>query len=1243
MNMEQYLAHTDYALWEKNGRKLEFNGKEPIGFDKTKVKCYNYHRRGHFARDCRSARNSRNKSRDVGNAGYKGRDNGKRHAKEEGENELVVQDRLGYDSQFHEKEMLDIIEEEVTETVFDNRSSDEENSLANDRLDDSIYKFKISETVTSFSKDHKDAPETSTGNVEKPKEDRSSAPFIQDWKTDNDNDSIFRLEPIPAKINFVKADKMAKKSVLPTNVGKGTGHRERRLVWNSVQRINDQNKFASTSVFTRSGRIPVSAAKPKAAASTSAAKPVNTAGPKQSVNFSKSRKAVSAIKGNKVNVVKTSAGCVWRPRVNDIDQLSKDNRWICTRVDYGHPQQALKNKEIVNSRCSGHMTGNKAYVTDYQEINDGGFVAFGSSRVSVGNQTDKNAGPQDTNGNADDKATDDKPTDDIGSKIIEEPVNKEDQTYRDELDELMSQEKEVSDAADALRQEFEQGCIDQRGVTNSGSTNSFNTISHSVNVASTSVTFSANGPSSPHLDAFIPANTLLHVDQDDSQIPNLEDIAKLHITGIFNSAYDDDLDIFNSLVQSVGAEADFNSLKSSTIVSPIPTHRVHLDHPKDQIIGDPKSAVQTKGMEKKSSEAHALIPDEFYEGAYVLLKTAASTPIETQKSLVKDEEAADVDVHLYRSMIGSLMYLTASRPDIMFAVCACSRFQVTPKLTHLHAVKRIFRRLISWQWKKQTFVATSTTEAEYVTTANCCRQNTATSKTVNSVKQIHVIVDGKAVVISESLVRSDLLFNDEDGKVTSLFDSMLVQHQAPEGEGSAIAPEPQPTPSTSQPNISELQTVPLQTKTHPTISHEPHTETHIEQILPSSFTYQRKHKKNHKHKKAKKVTELPQTSVPLDHEADEAVHEEGSYDLPLLEVNTSGSGEDNIEHQDDLTDVVPPTPHDSPLSRGHIPGSDKGRPNLLELMNICTYLSNKVLALEETKNTQDKVITRLKWRVRRLEKKRKTRTLQPIKRRLFKGRVKTFIDNSLGEDASKQERNDDKTKELNLTDGADIKMLVKDKGGGEKGGSTADQILPLLRLRSEKAKEKGVAFRDVEEPLRLTRSTTTLQPLLTSDPKDKGKGVLVEEEPEKLEKVGIKARMDADHELVVRMTHEEQEKYTIKERVRLLAEYFEMRKNQLAAEKAEVIRNKPPTRTQVKNMMITYLKHMGRKKSVEPESKGKKGKRIKRFADSTLKHKSSKKKKMMQEQESKKSDEKESADYEHEKEELRMWLTVVSD
>ncbi|GKG40490.1 hypothetical protein Tco_0467267, partial [Tanacetum coccineum] len=69
---------------------------------------------------------------------------------------------------------------------------------------------------------------------------------------------------------------------------------------------------------------------------------------------------------------------------------------------------------------------------------------------------------------------------------------------------------------------------------------------------------------------------------------------------------------------------------------------------------------------------------------------SASTPTDLEKPLVQD---GDVDEHLYRSMIGSLMYLTTSRPDIMFAVCACARFQVSPKSPHLLAVKRIIRYL----------------------------------------------------------------------------------------------------------------------------------------------------------------------------------------------------------------------------------------------------------------------------------------------------------------------------------------------------------------------------------------------------------------------------------------------------------------------------------------------------------------------------------------------------------------------
>ncbi|GJY75251.1 putative ribonuclease H-like domain-containing protein, partial [Tanacetum coccineum] len=95
------------------------------------------------------------------------------------------------------------------------------------------------------------------------------------------------------------------------------------------------------------------------------------------------------------------------------------------------------------------------------------------------------------------------------------------------------------------------------------------------------------------------------------------------------------------------------------------------------------------------------------------------TPMETQKALLKDADGEDVDQHLYRSMTGSLMYLTSSRPDIMFAVCACARFQVNPKSSHLHDVKRIFRylkgqpKLGLWYPKDLSFDLVAYTDSDY--------------------------------------------------------------------------------------------------------------------------------------------------------------------------------------------------------------------------------------------------------------------------------------------------------------------------------------------------------------------------------------------------------------------------------------------------------------------------------------------------------------------------------------------------
>ncbi|GJX17887.1 putative ribonuclease H-like domain-containing protein [Tanacetum coccineum] len=411
---------------------------------RTKVECYNCHRRCHFAKECMA----------LSNQGNRNRDDPRRNAPVDTSttNTLVVQDGivhqvqdskrekddlklklekfeessknltklinsqisakdktgLGYDSQMNESELNNIHmnESEVVHSVFNSRESDVDDSPVNDRfkigegfhavpppytgnympsrpdlsfvgLDESVFQSAVRKTTTSVPETETSISKTSKDIIEKPKTVRPSAPIIEEWDTDSDNDSVFKPKFDQTKQSYKKI-KFCQ-------------------IWN----------FVPTAVATKSGQVPVNADKqssPRAATSISTARPVNTAASKPKVNdalpttysyfkahspvrrvfnqksaaktnnFNKKvntarvnnvttagpKAVVSAAEGNGENAIKSSTCLIWRPTGN------------------GNPQYTLQDQRIFNSGCSRHMTGNKSFLTDYQDI-DGGFVAFRGS------------------------------------------------------------------------------------------------------------------------------------------------------------------------------------------------------------------------------------------------------------------------------------------------------------------------------------------------------------------------------------------------------------------------------------------------------------------------------------------------------------------------------------------------------------------------------------------------------------------------------------------------------------------------------------------------------------------------------------------------------------------------------------------------------------------------------------------------------------------------------------------------
>nr|GEV62505.1 hypothetical protein [Tanacetum cinerariifolium] len=505
-------------------------------------------------------------------------------------------------------------------------------------------------------------------------------------------------------------------------------------------------------------------------------KKVNTTKPKAAVNAAKAKAKHNDVKGKRGNVVKASSCWAWKPKHNVLDHVSRYSNASITinKFDYGNLQEHLQDKRAIDSGCSRHMIWNMSFLTDYKEINRG-YIAFGGNPKG---------------GKIIGKGTKDETSSTLKSFItrVENLMNLRVKVIRcDNGTELKNREMNQFCEVKGIMRQYsvamtpqqnkvakkrnrtlieaartmlayskmpttfwaeavntacyvqnrvdenlskENKCNDQREEDNTNSTNRVNTVTSNINVASSS--------------RVKVVGTNISIDLPlDLNMPLLKDI------GIFKDSHDDE-DVF-------GTKADFYNLDSTFQVSPIPTTRIHKDHPIEQVIGDLHSTPQIRRM-SKNLEEHGLVgtviprTDNKHlqnylfacflsqlepkkeqgkassSGAYIGRGFSdvkkVSTLMETSKPLLKDEDGEEVDVHMYRSMIGSLMYLTSSRPDIMF----------------------------------DTVVANSTTEAEYVVASSCYGQ----IRTINDDVQLQALIDGKKVVINEASIRHDLKLNDAE-------------------------------------------------------------------------------------------------------------------------------------------------------------------------------------------------------------------------------------------------------------------------------------------------------------------------------------------------------------------------------------------------------------------------------------------------------------------------------------------------
>ncbi|GJU57290.1 ribonuclease H-like domain-containing protein [Tanacetum coccineum] len=425
-------------FYKKTGRKLQFDAKEPVGFDKTKVECYNCHKTGHFARECRTKGNQDSRRRDAWNSGNK---DGRRSGKQEDSKALVTIDGEGVDWTSHSEE-----EEDYALMACNSSGSDTEVTSCLHECKESYAKLKkmydaqreqlsdASIEIKAYTQGLKKVeaqlvahqqgqlwfvtargmhavPPPMTGNY-MPSGPDSDAPIIKEYESDSEDKYVsiptkeqetpsFANQQVKSpretiKNHFThsknpKVDKkklgygftaracfvcgslnhlirdcdfhekrMAKQAELNDRLNRNSSLKEIRPLWNNLQRVNKQNQFVPTAILTRTGKILVNTAR------ASGTKKVSTA------RHSFNRQAVLTSAAMKVNYVKPSVNKVNTAKVNVVSTIGGKGKLLLS------PQQVVigDHKDTTGTK---HMTGNKAYLAEYQDFN-GGPVAFGGSK-----------------------------------------------------------------------------------------------------------------------------------------------------------------------------------------------------------------------------------------------------------------------------------------------------------------------------------------------------------------------------------------------------------------------------------------------------------------------------------------------------------------------------------------------------------------------------------------------------------------------------------------------------------------------------------------------------------------------------------------------------------------------------------------------------------------------------------------------------------------------------------------------